>query len=304
MLKSITPSTIKQYESTYKLWWEFCHVNGISLYNPTISHVIQFLQNILETKNYRYGTMNSHKSALSLILQNHIETDSRVSRFMKAISKINPSAPKYNNTWDPAQVINYFKDLGPNENLTLKQLTFKLVTLLSLVTGHRVQTISLIRISNILENSAGLQIFITDTIKTSGLNKIQPCLKIPFFPDNPVLCVASTLIIYKEKTMSYRKSDQDFLFLTYKSPHGVATKQSLSRWIKGSLKEAGIDINKFKPHSVRHASTSSAHRQGLSVQCIMQTAGWTEQTTFTQFYNKPICDNTQFAKIIIASAQT
>ena len=62
--------------------------------------------------------------------------------------------------------------------------------------------------------------------------------------------MVSTLITYKEKTMSYRKPYQDILFLTHKSPYRVATKQSLSRWIKESLKEAGIDTDKFKPHSV------------------------------------------------------
>ena len=51
---------------------------------------------------------------------------------------------------------------------------------------------------------------------------------------------------------------------------------------------AGIDVNKFKPHSTRAASTSQAAKRGVPLDIIMKSAGWKSETTFTKFYHKPV----------------
>nr|CAH7741810.1 unnamed protein product [Callosobruchus chinensis] len=50
---------------------------------------------------------------------------------------------------DPYPVLNYLSTLFPDDTLTLKDLTLKLVTLLLLTSGHRVQTLSKISVENI-----------------------------------------------------------------------------------------------------------------------------------------------------------
>lgn len=289
---------MKQYEGTYKLWWQYCQTTDTHIYEAEVKHVISFLQGLLNAKNYQFGTFNSHRSALSFILGEHVQKDSRLGRFMKGISKLRPSRPKYNYTWDPQQVITF---LGKWENsqITLQQLSYKVATLLALITGQRIQTISLIRISNFLENSSGIQILITDQIKTSNNNKLQPCLQIPFFMENPSICPATAIKHYLDLTKGKRSASHDYLFITHRAPHGPATKQTVSRWIKNTLKLAGVDINIFKPHSVRHASTSAARKTGIPMESIMSTAGWTRETTFTKFYNREIVTNTSFAKQIL-----
>ncbi|KAJ8983767.1 hypothetical protein NQ317_006099 [Molorchus minor] len=299
IMNSLSEATLKQYNSTFKAWWHHCIKNRIPLFTATVPQIIVFLQTILNTQQCKYGTLNSHRSALSLILQDHIGTDGRLNRFMKGVSKIRPSRPKYSNTWDPGTLVAYFNKQGSNENLTLQQLSYKLVSMLAITTGHRLQTISLIRISNIRETATGLQILISDQIKTSKINKAQPCIHIPFFVEKPNLCVANTIKHYKNVTACLRKDTDDFLFLTHKKPHKVATKQSLSRWVKETLKMAGIDTTLFQAHSTRHASTSTAHKQGVSIEAIMQAAGWTNKTTFTKFYQRPITVKNQFAEAIL-----
>ena len=64
------------------------------------------------------------------------------------------------------------------------------------------------------------------------------------------------------------------------------------------MAEAGIDVNDFKPHSVRSASTSKAGRFGVPLQSIMRAAVWSNSCTFRTFYNKPV-DNNDFAKAIV-----
>ncbi|KAB0805144.1 hypothetical protein PPYR_02114 [Photinus pyralis] len=214
------------------------------------------------------------------------------------MSRLRPSQPRYSNTWDPQLLLSYFEGL-PKE-LSLRMLSQKLITLLALITGGRLQTLSLIRLSNISESQEEIQINITDPIKTSGLNKEQPTLHIPFYSEKPSLCVASTLKKYLATTKPLRAPNQDFLFVTTKRPHSTASKQTLSKWVKHALGSAGIDTSRFKPHSTRHSSSSAALRQGVSLESICRTVGWSEQTgTFAKFYNRPLGDKTAFANAIL-----
>lgn len=289
---------MKQYEVTYKLWWKFCNNNNISLFKVSIEQVLNFLQFLVD-KKYKYGTINSHKSALSFLQVCDFEADGRVKKFMKGVSNLNPSEPRYTSTWDPDIVLMYLKTLGPNENMSIKMLTLKLATLIALATGQRIQTISVIRITNIKEQGEKLQIFITDKIKTSGLNRKQPCLQLPFLPDEPLLCAARTIKDYMKRTESLRIIGNDQLFLTHQKPFKPANKQTISRWIKETLQLAGVDTSTFKPHSVRHASTSSALKKGITLENILNTAGWSRPSTFTKFYLREVRNEDCFAKTVL-----
>ena len=54
------------------------------------------------------------------------------------------------------------------------------------------------------------------------------------------------------------------------------------------LESAGIDITKHSAHSSRAASTSSCKAKGLSLAVVMQSAGWSNSSTFAKFYDKPV----------------
>lgn len=207
--------------------------------------------------------------------------------------------PKYEHTWDPGVVIKYVRNLE-NSTLSLELLTEKLVTLLALATGQRLQTLSLINLDNIIKtNDNTIEIKIPYRIKTSGINKSQPLLVLPFFQCDPNVCVANALLKYLEVTKHLRGSCT-FLFISYKKPYHKATTQTLGRWIKKMLKLSGVDTGQFKAHSTRHASTSAASRGGVSFDCIRLAAGWTRNSqTFANFYNRPIVCNKEFANTIL-----
>ena len=48
------------------------------------------------------------------------------------------------------------------------------------------------------------------------------------------------------------------LLLSYVKPYGPVSSDTISRWVKFVLQSSGIDVNIFKPHSTRSASTSKA----------------------------------------------
>ena len=54
------------------------------------------------------------------------------------------------------------------------------------------------------------------------------------------------------------------------------------------MDKAGIDVKRFKPHSTRAASSSHAKAKGAPLNVIMNTARWTQNSTFRKFYEKHV----------------
>ena len=86
----------------------------------------------------------------------------------------------------------------------------------------------------------------------------------------------------------YRIDDSyNQLFLSYKSFKPVA-KQSLARWLKETLKLAGINSEQFTAHSYRGGGLSSAFSKGATLHQIVEAGNWASAETFKRFYNAPI----------------
>ena len=106
------------------------------------------------------------------------------------------------------------------------------------------------------------------------------------------LCPIVLLKAYLARTKPIRKDPR--LFLTWVRPNTPATPATISRWIKSTLKDAGIDTTVFSGHSTRTASTSAAARAAVPMKEIIKTAGWASETTFAKYYNKPLRQQAQF----------
>ena len=76
--------------------------------------------------------------------------------------------------------------------------------------------------------------------------------------------------------------------ITYGKPHKEISSETLSRWMKGELSNARIDITIFQAHSCREASTSKARQQGIEISEIVKRGCWSKENTFIKFYNKDI----------------
>lgn len=294
LISSLAENTIKQYNTTYKKWWGFCR--GDNVFNAEPNRIMEFLNAEFE-KGSNFNTLNQHRSAINTLLQS---TDHpSVTRFMKGVFRLRPVFPRYNETWDPNPVLDYFESLGPLNTLSLEKLTYKLVILLALTTSQRVQTLTKIKLSYIKYFKEKLEINIPDIIKTSAPKKCQPKIVLPYFSERPNICVASTLKFYIAFTTTLRQNN-DQLLITTKKPHHPASSQTVSKWIKKGLTLGGVDTRVFKAHSTRHASTSAALRGGLNIETIRRTAGWSDRSNvFAIFYNRPTSDDLDFAKTLI-----
>ena len=268
-----------------------------------MENVLDFLE--LQFRNgASYSTLNTSRSALSLLLSHpndqNLGEDPRIKRFMKGVFRICPVFPKYKTTWDPHPVLDFLKSLYPLDGLSLSNLTYKLVGLLALATGHRVQTFSKMSLNNVHRKADGVEIFIDAVLKTSAPGKPQPCLFLPFFLECPELCVATTFLEYIERTRSIRSMEDEKILISFVKPYKYVTSQTVSRWIKLVLRKSGIDTSAFTAHSTRHSSTSSAKRRGVDIEHIRKVAGWTDTSNvFTRFYERPIVQSSNFANVVL-----
>uniref|UniRef100_A0ABD2WDB4 Tyr recombinase domain-containing protein n=1 Tax=Trichogramma kaykai TaxID=54128 RepID=A0ABD2WDB4_9HYME len=294
----MSESTVKNYDSTLRNWWAFCKGDMPRISKPDTAEILTFLAKEYEIGK-SYSTLNGIRSALALVADIEIAKDSNVKRFFKGVSKLRPAQPKYAYTWDPKVVLQYISTMGNNEDLSFKILSKKLITLLALTTGHRMQTFSLIEIRNIKISSEKIEIFVPATIKTSKTGALQPLLTLPYFHDK-LICAASCLTCYLNVSRNFRKEISRLFVSTNKPTKAVGT-QTLSRWVKDTLGESGVDTSVFTAHSTRHASTSKANRRGVDIEQIRKTAGWTQSSnTFARFYNRELAaDNNDFALSIL-----
>ncbi|KAJ8680274.1 hypothetical protein QAD02_016061 [Eretmocerus hayati] len=125
---------------------------------------------------------------------------------------------------------------------------------------------------------------------------------LPYFSKNEKICAAETLETYLDKTKNSRDNVKN-LFISFKRPFKPVSTQTLSRWVKNSLKTSGIDTSIFSAHFTRHASTSAAKRQGIDIDTLRKTAGWTKASrTFARFYDLQLSvDDRAFANAVLKS---
>lgn len=134
-LASWTENTLKRYNVSFKRWWTFCQDNNLNFYESSISCLIFLKKEFDEGKSY--GTLKKHRSALAVLLGQEINNDIKIKQLLKGAFKKRPSYAKYSSTWDPQVVLNHISNWCSNKELSLEQLTKKLVMLLALCTAHR-----------------------------------------------------------------------------------------------------------------------------------------------------------------------
>ena len=106
------------------------------------------------------------------------------------------------------------------------------------------------------------------------------------FPQNRNLCIVSILDEYLKRRALLTDIPQ--LIVTHRSPHQGASSDTIARWLKELLTLSGIDTSIFKAHSFRGASSSYAHKMSVPLQDIMSMGQWSQESTWTRFYNKTI----------------
>lgn len=217
-----------------------------------------------------------------------------ISRYLKGVFTKRPPTPRYSYIWDVKLVFDFLRKWSPANKLCLKQLTLKLVMLVALVTAQRSQTIHKLSMDGMTLKESKAVFSIPGLVKQSRPGKVGQTVTLKAYPVDKRLCVVHYLRQYLIATKKHRTKNgviEQQLFISYKRPHGPISKDTISRWINVVMQHAGIDTSCFKPHSTRAASTSAASTLGVPIAEILDTAGWSNEATFSKYYKKPILLN-------------
>ena len=107
-----------------------------------------------------------------------------------------------------------------------------------------------------------------------------------YTPD-PSLCIVTYLTDYVKRIQPLRKGEEQLL-VSHQKPYSPVHVDTVSRWIKTTLTNAGVNTEMFAAHSTRSASMSAASIRQVPLETIMRSAGWHSDRTFQKFYNFPV----------------
>ena len=145
-----------------------------------------------------------------------------------------------------------------------------------------------------MENAL-LDFALTDHLKQDRPGKVFGNVRLYKYPVKE-LCVYEALNYYLKATENLRNSIR--LLVSYIKLYRAVISSTIGRWIKTMLGQAGIDTELFSVHSTRCASMSKAIAS-VSTDVILATAGWTEESTFRKFYNKPVALTNQMSLSVL-----
>jgi integrase len=218
---------------------------------------------------------------------------------MKGIFELRKPKPKYNSIWDVSVVLKYLGTFTPNEEQTLKKLTLKLVMLLLLVTGKRGQTIDCLSLSEMTLSETSCEFQVLEHMKTSKPGSGTTILKIEQYTPDKNICPILVLREYLKRTKSVR-GDNKQLFVSYQKPYQPVSRDTISRWVKVVLDNAGIDTTVYSAHSTRAAATSKAY-QSVPLDILIKSAGWSSDSTFQKYFNKPVASDMTMTEAVLTT---
>ena len=155
---------------------------------------------------------------------------------MKGIFHLRPPQPRYTKTWDVNKVLSYLKSLGPNDSLSLKQLTLKTAALLTILAGQRIHTLHMLSVIHI-DQSLDMVIFYI-----IGLTK---CSK-PTRPNQPIVYRVYVEDEFFVQLNVFMHTWHKGLKLSPKTH--PASKDTLARWVRTSIRNSGCP-NHYPPQT-------------------------------------------------------
>ena len=92
---------------------------------------------------------------------------------------------------------------------------------------------------------------------------------------------------YLKRRAEYDFAHTKFLFATV-SPYGPPHKDTIARWVKNTLAQAGVNTKIFSSHSCRSSASSKAGNMGMDLDTILKMGSWSRQSTFRKFCSKEL----------------
>ena len=141
----LSEGTQSGYGYVFKRFQKFCQDIGQNPFTCDPVSIVKYIRSIYDS-GAAYSTVNHHRSCISKFHSGFgpmsAGTHPLVSQALKAVFRLRPPLPKYVNTFDISLVFTYILSLPPNDQLSLKLLSYKTVFLLTSSTISRLSSLA------------------------------------------------------------------------------------------------------------------------------------------------------------------
>ena len=158
---------------------------------------------------------------------------------MKGVFESCRPKPKYDKIWDISAVLKHLSSLYPNEKLSLKDLTHKVLMLILLVSSQRGQSIHYLDLQHLTMEEDNYFFDVAEHIKTSTPRSPYTRIDFAAYEPDSTICPLSCLKAYINKTKDLRNNETK-LFISYVRPHKPVSRDTISRWTKETLRLCGL----------------------------------------------------------------
>ena len=233
-----------------------------------------------------YSSVCLARSALNPVvsIQGGVDVSNHplVARLVKGVFHSRPPLPRYTEVWDIGKVINYVRNLGDNGRMSLKELTLKVTTLISILTCQRVSSVTQLSVSNTHLEGEQVTFVPVRLAKHDRPGRKIRKITVKAYPEDPNVCIVQALRSYMDRRPT-RSEDQ--LLLTHRKPVKAASKDTIARWLKQVLVLAGVSDTIFGAHSYRGASSSGAKIASVPISKILRRGQWASEDTWRRHYD-------------------
>ena len=280
----------KTYEAYWRSWAKWCNSRQIDPFEAPIPKIAEYLIQLFES-----GTATSSlgvaRSAISAFASHRrgapIGQSRRIIELMRAFKNLRPARARYSVTWSIDKILEYWNRQPENSLLSLKLLTIKAATLISISALTRADELGNMLLENYAERDSGIAFRLQKAPKNHHDGPV-PDILLEYNPDAPNICPAVCTLEYIRHTSPFREYedniDRSLLFVSLDKRHANVKPGTISSWIKQGMNLAGIDTSTFKAHSIRGASVSNALARGITLKEIMKKGRWKSDSVLKRFY--------------------
>ncbi|KAM9957079.1 hypothetical protein ACTFIR_003816 [Dictyostelium discoideum] len=283
LMKSLEPSTLKVYSSSYTRFRNFCSSNSLNPANITLVVFMDYLTHLFKHKPpLAFSTIN----VVTPKNQTDIVNDPFITRIMTGIHKLRPSSAKYQEIWDANQVFKHLSTIKVIPKYTYTAILKKTLVLCKMF--------GLARSSDLVKWSFNGLIITPDSIKGPVINAkeqrkgVLSILELTSLDDtNSQVCPVRHLSTYLRASKGRRKHHSgDSVFIqNERKPLDV---KEINIIVLSTLSSSGIDISKFKSHSTRSAMASLLLSNNVPFHVVKKMGHWKSNDTVDTFYDKRI----------------
>ena len=121
--------------------------------------------------------------------------------------------------------------------------------LLAILTAQRQQTLAALNIEDMQVKRNKFIFHVNKLLKTNRPGHVGTTLELHAYPPDRRLCIYTYLTEYLKRSLSMRQNDKQLL-ISYKKPYKGVTVDTIARWLRTIMQQAGLDTKQFKPEQL------------------------------------------------------